>query len=330
MANFNDIVGQEQIKDHLLFAIKNKKVSHAYIISGEKSSGKQFISSVFANALVCEKGEGEICGECPACKQAAAKHHPDIKYISHEKPNLISVNDIREQINADVHLKPYSAQRKVYIIPEAEKMNLQAQNALLKTLEEPPEYVTIILLVTNSQVFLPTILSRCVLLTMKPVADEVLRNYLIDEVKVPDYRTEVCIAFARGNLGKAKDLAQSEEFDEFKSEALSVLKRIKDMEIHEMMASVKKMAELKFEATDFLDIISVWYRDVLLFKATADASGLIFSSEVASFRKVAGRTSYEGIESVLRAIETAKTRIKAAVSHDLAMELLLLEIKDNG
>ena len=161
MATFHDIIGQEQIKEHLQNAISAKKISHAYIINGEKSSGKEFIARVFAMTLQCEKGGTEPCQECHSCKQALSDNQPDIIYVSHEKPNTISVDDIRAQINNDIAIKPYSSPYKIYIMNEAEKMTPQAQNAILKTLEEPPAYVVFILATTEPQKLPATILSRC-------------------------------------------------------------------------------------------------------------------------------------------------------------------------
>ena len=102
MAKFTDIIGQEQLKEHLQNAITMNKVSHAYIINGERSSGKEFIAKVFAAALQCEKGEAEPCGECHSCKQAQSGNQPDIIFVSHEKPNTVGVEDIRVQINNDI------------------------------------------------------------------------------------------------------------------------------------------------------------------------------------------------------------------------------------
>ena len=330
MARFQDIIGQEQIKEHLQNAIAAKKVSHAYIINGEKSSGKEFIARVFAMALQCEKGETEPCQECRSCKQALSNNHPDIIRVTHEKPNTISVDDIRAQVNNDVAIKPYSSAYKVYIIGEAEKMTVQAQNAILKTLEEPPEYAVIILLVSNVNTLLPTILSRCVVLNMKPVADELIKNYLMRQLQVPDYKAEVCVAFARGNVGKAKALASSEEFENVKEEALSLLKYIQDMELNEIVAAIKKITEYKLEINDYLDICAIWYRDVLLFKAASDVNHLVFRDEIQAIRKTAQRSSYEGIETVIRALDTAKKRLDANVNFELVMELLLLTIQENG
>ncbi len=330
MAGFRDIVGQQQIKEHLQNALAGKKVSHAYIINGEKSSGKEFIANVFAMALQCEKGGAEPCQECRSCKQALSANQPDIIKVLHEKPGTISVDDIRTQINHDVAIKPYSSPYKVYIVNEAEKMTPQAQNALLKTLEEPPEYAVILLLTANVNSLLPTILSRCVVLNMKPVKDELVKKYLMEQLEVPDYKAEVCVAFARGNVGKAKSLASSEDFENVKNEALSLLKYIRDMELYEIVAAIKKISDYKLDVNDYLDIMAIWYRDILLFKATKDANHLVFREEIQAIRKTAGRSSYEGIESVIKALDKAKSRLKANVNFELTMELLLLEIKENG
>ena len=330
MAGFRDIVGQEQIKEHFRSALTSRKISHAYIINGEKSAGKEFIAKIFAQTLQCEKGGEEPCMECHSCKQALSDNQPDIIKITHEKPNTISVDDIRAQINNDVAIKPYSSPYKVYIMNEAEKMTVQAQNAILKTLEEPPEYAVILLLTTNVNSLLPTILSRCVVLNMKPVADDLVRKFLMEELQIPDYKAEVCVAFARGNVGRAKALASSEEFDNVKAEALSLLKYIQDMELYEIIAAIKKINDYKLEVNDYLDIMAIWYRDVLLFKATNDSNHLVFREEIQALRKVAQRSSYEGIERVIQALDKAKNRLNANVNFDLTMELLFLEIKENG
>ncbi len=330
MAGFRDVIGQEQIKEHLQGALSTGKISHAYIINGEKSSGKEFIARVFAMALQCESGGEEPCQECHSCRQALSGNQPDIIRVSHEKPNTISVDDIRAQVNGDIAVKPYSSPYKVYIINEAEKMTVQAQNALLKTLEEPPAYAVIILLTVNVNSLLPTILSRCVTLNMKPVADNLIKDYLCRKLSVPDYKAEVCAAFARGNVGKAKMLATSEEFENVKAEALALLKYIQDMDLNEIVAAVKKITEYKLEIQDYLDICAIWYRDALLFKATSDMNHLIFREEIQALRRTAQRSSYEGIENIIKALDTAKRRLDANVNFELVMELLMLAIQENS
>lgn len=330
MPNFTDIIGQDLIVNHMKNAIREDKVSHAYIIAGERYCGKEFVANIFAMALQCENEDDvEPCNDCHSCKQAITKNQPDIIYVTHEKPNTISVDDIRTQVNNTILIKPYSSKRKVYIIQEAEKMNENAQNALLKTLEEPPAYAVIILLTDNVNSLLPTIQSRCVTLQMKPVDDKLVKKFLMQEVKVPDYRAEICAAFARGNIGKAKILANSEEFDKIKDDAINLLKNIDVMDNNEIAAVIKEMNGYKLEINDFLDILAIWYRDALLFKATTDANHLIFRDEFQSINKTASRTTYEGIEDVLKALDTAKSRLSANVSFDLTMELLLMTIKEN-
>lgn len=329
MAKFSDIVGQAQIKEQLQGAIRQDTVSHAYLFYGEIRSGKEFIAKVFAKTLQCEEKKDEPCDECHSCKQAASGNHPDIIYVNHEKPTSIGVDDIRDGINNTVMIKPYSSRYKIYIIQDAEKMTPQAQNALLKTIEEPPAYAVFILLTNSMEMMLPTIISRCVVLHMKPVQDEEMRKYLMRTLKVPDYRAEICVAFARGNVGRAKALASSEDFDKIRQDALSLLKNIYDMEVVEIMDALKRINEYGFDIGDYLDIMSVWYRDVLLFKATHDMNHLIFRDEIQSIKKVAQHRDYEGIEEVINALEKAKSRLASNVKFDLAMELLLLTIKEN-
>ena len=330
MATFRDIIGQDQIKSHLKAAIKSNKISHAYIINGEKSSGKEFIAGVFAQTLQCEKGGDEPCGECHSCKQAMTKNHPDIRYVTHEKPASIGVDDIREQISDDVSIKPYSAPYKIYIVSEAEKMTAQAQNAILKTLEEPPEYVVIMLLTTNSASFLQTIRSRCIELDMKPVPSEVLKEYLMREYEIPDYKADVCVAFAQGNVGKAREMATSDDFTAVQNATLNLVKSVREMDLSDAVAGIKAMSEYKVDPGDYLDIISIWYRDVLLFKATGETDQLVFREELSTIRRVAQRSSYEGIEEVLEALRKARIRLGANVNFDLTMELLLLTIQEKG
>lgn len=329
MAGFKDILGHEQIISHLQNAITMDKVSHAYIINGPDKSGKRMLAEAFAAALQCEKGDGEACGECHSCRQAEGRNQPDIIYVSHEKPNTISVDDIRTQVNHDIVIKPYSSKYKIYIIDEAEKMNVQAQNALLKTIEEPPAYAVLLLLSTNADTFLPTILSRCVTLNIRAVPDEKIKKFLMSNCQIPDYQADVCVAFAQGNVGKAIQLASSEDFNELKAAMLQLVKRVRDIDLYEMAEAVKQIGEYKLQINDYFDLMMIWYRDVLMFKATGDVNNLIFKDEVYDIKRQAEKSSYNGIEEILRALAKAQIRLNANVNFDLVIELLLLTIKEN-
>ncbi len=329
MAGFKDIIGHEQIIEHFQNAIQQDKVSHAYILNAPDLAGKMMLAQAFAIALQCEKKGIEGCMECHFCKQAISHNQPDIIYLTHEKPNTISVDDIRKQINQDISVKPYTSPYKIYIIDEAEKMNPQAQNALLKTIEEPPVYAVILLLTTNADLFLPTIRSRCILLNLRPVSNEKVRNHLMQHMHIPDYQAEVCTAFAQGNVGKAMQLAGSEHFNELKHSAVQLMKRIRDIEVYEMGEAVKQISEYKMSMNDYFDIMMVWYRDVLMYKATMDINGLIFKEEVYDIKKQASKSSYHGIQEILDALDKAKIRLNANVNFDIVIELLLLKMKEN-
>lgn len=329
MAGFSSIIGHEQIIEHLQNAISMNKISHAYIFNGPDQSGKMALAKSFAMALQCQQNTTEGCMECHSCKQALSGNQPDIIYLQHEKPGTISVDDIRKQINGDIMVKPYASPYKIYVIDEAEKMNQQAQNALLKTIEEPPAYAVILLLTNNADTFLPTILSRCITLNLKAVADDEIRSFLMKNYQLPDYKADICTAFAQGNVGKAIQLAGSEDFNEIKNSALQLLKRIKEIELYEMMEAVKQISSYKLEINDYFDIMTIWYRDVLYYKATSDVNRLIFKDEVYSIKTQASKSSYEGIETIIKALDKAKRRLNANVNFELTMELLLLTIKEN-
>jgi DNA polymerase-3 subunit delta' len=329
MADFNQIIGHEQIIEHLKNAISMQKVSHAYLIEGAEKSGKKLLADAFAKTLQCEEGGTQSCGRCHSCIQAESHSQPDIIYVRHEKTNTISVDDIREQVNADIVIKPYSSRYKIYVIDEAHKMNTQAQNALLKTIEEPPHYAVILLLTTNAQALLPTIQSRCVTLSLRPVADEVIRQHLIAQYGLSSYDAQLCTAFAQGSVGKAQMLAASENFATIKEEAIQLIKRLSDIDAYEMAEAVRHINEYEMSVEEYLDILLIWYRDVLMFKACQDINQLIFQDEAMEIKRQAEKGSYAGINEIITSIEKAKIRLRANVNYELTMELLLLTIKEN-
>ncbi len=347
MADFSDIYGQEQMKEHMQHALKSDKVSHAYIISGENGSGKEYIAGIFAKALQCEnktekEGLTEACNSCPSCIKAQAASHPDIIYITHDKPASIGVDDIRYKLRDDVVIKPYESRYKIYIIPEGEKMTPAAQNALLKTLEEPPSYIVIIILTTNINAFLPTIISRCIHLPMKPIKDDLIKKYLMENCHVVDYKAMLCASFARGNMGKAIDLASNERFENLKNDTLDLIFKLDRLEIHEIMDRVhevlapaegeekaaKKGIDMK-QYEDFMDILIFLFRDMLVYKATEDDVHLIFTDKVSYISSVTKKCSYEDINCIIKDMEIAKNRISSNVNIDLALELMLIGIKEH-
>lgn len=325
--DFKDIIGNDMIKDHFKKAIENNKISHAYILTGEAGTGRKSIANAFSMALLCERGGKEPCMVCHSCKQVLSGNHPDLIYVKHEKPNSIGVDDIREQINDTIMIRPYSSYYKIYIVDEAEKMTVQAQNALLKTIEEPPSYAVIILITTNQEAFLPTILSRCVQLKLKPLKDFTVKSYLVEHLGVAEKEAEICAAFARGNLGKAIHLASSDEFKELYYKMMALVKNVDSMDIVDLMDRIREIKELNFDISEMLDMLQLWYRDVLMFKVTKDMNLLIFKDEYKTINGMGQNVGYDGLEKILEAIETCRTRLNANVNMELAMELLLLTMK---
>lgn len=329
MGSFKDVVGHKDILKYISSAVENNRASHAYILNGERGSGKKMLANLFAMTLLCETGDNEPCGKCHSCKQAESGNHPDIIRVTHEKPNSISVDDIRTQVNNTVDIKPYQGPYKVYIIPQADMMTPQAQNAILKTIEEPPSYAVFLLLTENAETLLPTINSRCVMLKLRNIKDTLIKKYLMENLEIPDYKADMCTAFAQGNMGRAIMLANSDHFNEIREEAVQLLKHISEMELNEIVAAVKNISVYKLEITDYLDIIMIWYRDVLLYKATKEIDKVVFKDQLQSIKEQARKSSYEGIELILESLEKAKARLKANVNFDLVMELLFLTIKEN-
>lgn len=329
MAGLEDILGNEHIVEHFKKAIENNKISHAYIINGEKGMGKRTVAKAFAMTLLCEEKGTVPCMKCHSCVQALTDNNPDLITITPDKPTTLSIDHIRQTLVNDVELKPYSNSHKVYIVEDAELMNNAAQNAILKTIEEPPEYAVIILLTTNISALLQTVLSRCVKLDMQPLKKEVVKKYLMEKEKVVDYQADIAVSFAGGNLGKAIELSKSQDFAEMLDEVIQLQRYIKDMQAYEVVAAVKRASEYKFRFTDYIDLMILWFRDVLVYKASQNVNELIFKDEIQTIKKHAAKSSYNGIEHILEAMNKAKLRLKANVNFDVAIEMMFLTIRDN-
>lgn len=327
MFTFGDVIGREQIKEHLKNSIRLNKVSHAYIFCGEDGIGKNFVADIYAATLQCEEHGEEPCGKCKSCMQAESRNHPDIIHVLHEKAS-IGVEDIRLQLNSDISIKPYSSRYKIYIIDEAEKMTEAAQNALLKTIEEPPEYAVIILLTNNLNVILPTIQSRCVTLNLRTVDVPSITKYLMENCHIPDYQAELAANFAGGNLGKAIKFASSDEFVQRKDNVLRLVRNIDEMQISDVMTYIKQLGEEKAAIGDYLDLMMLWYRDVLMFKASQDASKIVYKDELMTIRKQASFKSFEALDRIIEAFSTIRARLNANVNFETSVELLLTALQD--
>lgn len=327
--DFKGIVGHEDIIKHFKSSIEMDKVSHAYIINGEVGSGKKMLAKAFASTLQCENGDSDPCNECQSCKQAESDNHPDVITITHEKPNIISVDEIREQVLDSICIKPYKSKYKIYIIPDAQMMNAQAQNALLKTIEEPPEYGILLLLTSNIDKILPTVLSRCMVLSTKPIRERDMLEYLQKQIGLTEDRAYFCLDFAQGNLGKAIKLAENDEYAQIVESVVGVLKNIQNLDVDDLASSVTHIERFKLSMDDYMDLMMMWYRDTLMFKVTGNIDKLLFKEEYSSLKKQARVLSYSAIEDKIDAIARAKKRLDVNANFDVTMELLLLTLKEN-
>lgn len=328
MTDFKAILGHESIKNHLSAAIASGKPSHAYIFNGEEGTGRKTMADCFAAALVCTSEEDRPCGKCMACMQAESRNHPDIIRITHEK-SRIGVDDIRQGLIDDISIKPFSSNFKVYIVEEAERMTEQAQNALLKTLEEPPAYAVIILITTNTGAFLQTILSRCVTLQFKPLDTKMITDYLMKKEELPDYFAKLCASFSGGSLGIALKFAKNSSFEEIKNEVLGILRTIDSISIDSINDTVSELSKKRADINVYLDLMHIWFRDVLMFKATQDANRLVFLDELMTIKRQASKYGFESLGRILDGFYIIQDRLNANVNFDTAMELQLLNMRDH-
>ena len=341
--SFAEIVGQEDAKKLLKNAVMSGNHSHAYILSGEKGSGKMMLAEAFATMLQCENPSDDACMECHSCKQSLSRNNPDIIYVTREEGKAnIGVDVVREKIVNDVDIKPYSNKYKIYIVDEAERMNQQAQNAILKTIEEPPEYAIIILLTANHNAFLQTILSRCVLIQMKSVDTESIKNILKNKYETVDYQANMVASFAQGNVGKAIALATDSSFNDVKNRVVSLCKKAGKMEEVQIADEVKAIKEEndadkkndnpdKFEGfmDQMLDLITLWFKDVLLYKATLNDNLMLFKEDSFDIHQQANDCTYHGLNNIIDAIAETRARLNANVNFELTIMLLINAIKEN-
>lgn len=321
----DDIAGQTVALTHLKNALKKDQISQAYMLIGEPGMGKKTIAESFAESILCEErkpGEYEHCGKCRSCHQVETGNHPDCIFVTHEKPNLISVDEIREQLVSDVEIKPYQGSKKVYIVPDAEMMNEQAQNALLKTLEEPPEYAVIILLVANADLMLPTLLSRSIKLPLAPLPDQVIEEKLIKDYNIQKYRTSSIVKFARGNLGRAIEMSENDDFIEDKNTASDIMKKVVKTESYQWKDWIDELSKDKTRLPFFLGLFMDWYRDILMAKSGAGRERLMFADEESVITEEAGEYDYEGLKYCIEAIEDAQAKVRANVKLSLVLENL--------
>lgn len=327
MKNFGAVKGHEHIIKNLKSALKNGKTSHAYIISGPDGVGKKTVADAFARALQCEEYDGDSCGKCVSCRSFDNGNHPDVFYVVPTKTKSLSVDDIRDQLIKNSEIKQYKYKYKVFIVDNADTMTNQAQNALLKTLEEPPHYVVILLLAESIDSFLPTIISRCVNLKLNPLSAGEVKEYLVEKENADAEKADFYAEYSQGCIGKAVELMQSEDFAEKRKTVLECIMEASDGGVIEAMNSAKKLEAYKGDNT-VLDIAEMFFRDVLVYNTTKDKSLVIQKDLMDDIKKLSRKLSAEKIIVRCEAVTEAQKQLKANANYTLTMEVMLM--KFNG
>ena len=329
MADFNAVAGHERIIKSLRESIKNDMTSHAYIFCGNKGSGRNLTAGAFAKTANCLSPiNGNACGKCPSCIQFESGNNPDVFYVKATKTISISVDDIREQIVNEVKIKPYSYKRKIFIIDKADTMTSQAQNALLKTLEEPPKYVLIILIAENTENFLPTVLSRCVMMKFSPISVNLIKNYLINNCAMNEDDAAFYAEYSIGSIGEALRLSGDENFYQMRNDIISCLYRLDTMDFVSAMFMAKEMEKYK-AYSELFDIMYMFYRDVFCMRLFKDDRYVIQKDKIGLIEKKAKNLNEQTIAKRLDFIMDIKKKIRQNTAFRLSMEVLFMNLKES-
>lgn len=292
---FNNILGNDKIKELLIKSVKNNKTSHSYLFVGTEGIGKKMIAKEFAKMILCTD-ENKYCDKCKSCIEFDTNNNPDFKIIEPDG-NSLKIEQIRE-FQSKVAEKPIISNRKVYIINDSDKMTTEAQNCLLKTLEEPPEFVTIILIGQNENSFLSTIKSRCMILHFEEISNKIIEEYLEKNYKTK-INSKIMINAFQGSIGKAIQLKEKqEEYENIENIVYSFEKKDK--------IDVLNMAEIIYKAKDGKDEI-------------LDYMNIIFLDLAKKSNKYA---------NCIKIVEDTKRRLQSNVNYDMSIDNMLFELWD--
>lgn len=270
---FADMAGQTEIKKLLENSIKTDRIMNSYIIEGDEGMGKKTLASIFAGYLMCETGTA--CGKCRSCMLYAAGNHPDVITVQKDaSKKALDVESLRSQVMEFAYIKPYMSRKKVIIIPEYGGIGAASQNALLKIIEEPPPYLTFMILVKNAAALLDTVRSRSIVLT--------LENYTIPEIMqatgiYSEFELNRLICCADGNIGRIKQLISDTDFSAKRDKCISLCACLFSKKHSDIFKLTDFFEENKPDAEALIDIILGFFRDLLLIKSGKEE--LIFNTD---------------------------------------------------
>ena len=250
---FNNILGNDEIKESLKNSVKNNKTSHSYLFVGTEGIGKKLIAEEFAKMILCTS-DSKYCDKCKSCIEFDTNNNPDFKIIEPDG-NSIKIEQIREFQNK-VAEKPIISEKKVYIINDSEKMTKEAQNCLLKTLEEPPEYVTIILIGANESAFLSTIKSRCMIIHFNKIRNEQICKYLEENYQIK-INSKIMLDAFQGSIGKALELKEKQEQYQNIEEIIYSLETKDKIDILNKAEIIYKSKDEIIDMLDYMNIVFI-------------------------------------------------------------------------
>lgn len=325
--DFNGITGQKEVVESLKRSLAEDRVGHAYIFTGPAGMGKKTIAHLFAGLLMCDHPVlGKTCGKCPSCLMFEKGSNPDFRRI-HSDELSIGVDLIRE-IQSDVAIRPMYSKRKVYIVEDAVKMTDQAQNCLLKTFEEPPHYVVVILLTTNYEKLLETIRSRAQHLHFRRYTRDQVRKAVEDVYSKEQGMAELAADYSDGNIGLALELAGSGEFSQLRNGIFALLPGIAKGKLRDILDFTTLVEENRDSIGLILDVMLLYYRDLLVLCETGNEKLLINSDKKDMILNNVRTHCSRRVIGNIGAIEAVRRAIKQNANVQLAIDNMMIKLRE--
>ena len=327
MYTFSEVYGNNQIIKSLQSSIKRGKISHSYIFAGNPGSGKKLIANTFAKTILCKMEGINPCKNCKSCIVFDTLNHPDILYISSEKES-IGVDLVRENINKSINILPYG-KHKIIIMERACTMTHAAQNALLKTLEEPPQYSLIILLVNNVNNLLHTILSRCVTYNVGILNDSEMLEYLNSKNIKCD---PVYLSYAQGNIGVLNKLLEDHKFNDILNFTVKFLFELNKQSVSGIFKYFKILESYKEDISTVLEIMQLFLRDCIVLKQFSHIKVekyLILKDFLNLLYPYIQNSNCSSLIKKLEAVNFGIFALRQNANFQLAMEVMLFNIRKN-
>lgn len=321
------IVGHERVIESLKRQIKNNKVSHSYLFEGKEGLGKKQVALRFAKTLLC-KEKGQVpCNRCTSCIKFESNSHPDLIVIEPEN-GIIKIKTIRDLLINGVNTAPFESSRKIFVIDDSHKMKTETSNALLKTLEEPPEYINIILVTSESNKMLSTILSRCQSIKFHSIEVDKIKQLLIKSYGKDEEQAKLISNFASGSVGKAVMIAKSEEFFQKRDEIINIIDGLLKGDRTLAFSSYIFFNDNKDIIDEIFDMCLIYFRDLMIYKKIGD-SPLIINKDKIEYLSSESTIDSQRINGIMEKIQQTKENIKGNVNFQLSIETMLLNIGGN-